>query len=102
MHRCANMEKYCLKLLPTEPFSIKGVIDDFSEIYGPKCTDDSTHNVYKDFQLWMRREGHAPASLTGKRGSRFSWPTRNARWLIMNRKLGKTIFDDFGNLLIDL
>ena len=87
MHQCSNSETYCLDRLPKEPFKLRSFVDDFSEVFGPKQTDFAPNNVYGDMKIWCAIHGYRPFVLQGRRGSRFSWATRNMRFLIMNRQM---------------
>ena len=85
MHQSANSERYCLNCLPDEPFSLKDFLITFCEVFGPKNTADSHHNCYADFRQWCSIKGKPQFTLQGRRGSRFSWASRNARFLLMHR-----------------
>lgn len=96
MHRCQNCEKYCWLELPTDPFPLKDFLESFVETFGPKNTAESHHNVYNDFRYWALRNNKPSFALQGRRGTRFSWLSRNARFILLNRDL----ILEFGHLAL--
>ena len=87
MHLCSNSEKYSVNCLPKHPFCLKEFLTSFVEVFGPKQTAEADHNLYNDFRYWAQKNEKPSFALQGRRGSRFSWMSKNARFLLLNREM---------------